>query len=120
MLDKLLVLLSMIGLTVFCGVMLVYVAEPDLIVVTALVLALAFHDFWISVFRKQEPSAADTGAELEERPTAVSGKPLDTARELASDVELSEGDKEETGAEKKPAKKKSAAKASAKEGSAKK
>lgn len=119
MLDKLLVLLSMIGLTVFCGVMLVYVAEPDLIVVTALVLALAFHDFWISVFRKQEPSAADTGAELEERPTAVSGKPLDTARELASDVELSEGDKEETGAEKKPAKK-SAAKASAKEDSAKK
>lgn len=103
MTDKVLVLLSMLALTVFVGVMLIWVAEPDLIVVTAFVLALAFHDFWISVLRKQEPSALDTGAELEERPTAVSGKPLDTAEELASDTE-SENGGDGTGGEK-PAKK---------------
>lgn len=104
MVDKLLVLLSMIALAVFCGVMLVWVAEPDLIVVTAFVLALAFHDFWISVFRKEKPSAPDTGAELEERYTAVSGKPIETADELASDVESSDGGKDGSGGGKKPAK----------------
>lgn len=86
MLDKILVLISMIALIVFCGVVVGYVREPDLFVVVALVLALASHDFWISVFSKEQPTTLEGGGELEARYTAVSGKPLDTARELEQDA----------------------------------
>ena len=51
------------------------VAEPDLIIVTSLMLALASHDFYISVFRDQKGPALDTGPSLESLPTGVSGKP---------------------------------------------
>lgn len=79
MIDKVLVFISLIGLIVFCGVVVGFVAEPDLVIVTSLILALAAHDFWISVFSKKEPSKLDTHSTLEAVPSAVSGKPLTSA-----------------------------------------
>jgi len=76
MLDKILVLFSMIALIVFLGVVIGFVAEPDLVIVTTLMVALAGHDFWISVFKRQngaKPAISDTP--LEALPTGVSGKP---------------------------------------------
>ena len=76
MLDKILVLLSMASLIVFLGVVIGFVAEPDLVIVTTLMVALAGHDFWISVFKRQngaKPAISDTP--LEALPTGVSGKP---------------------------------------------
>lgn len=86
MLDKILVFISMIALIAFCGVVVGYVREPDLFVVVVLVLALASHDFWISVFSKEQPTTLESGAELKDRYTAVSGKPLDSAAELEQPV----------------------------------
>ncbi len=76
MLDKILVLFSMIALIVFLGVVIGFVAEPDLVIVTTLMVALAGHDFWISVFKRQngaKPAISDIP--LEALPTGVSGKP---------------------------------------------
>ena len=76
MLDKILVLFSMIALIVFLGVVVGFVAEPDLVIVTTLMVALAGHDFWISVFKRQngaKPATSDVP--LEALPTGVSGKP---------------------------------------------
>lgn len=75
MLDKILVLISMIGLFAFCGVVVAFVAEPDLVVVTLLMLALASHDFWITVFKNNGGPKLDTSGSLEASPTGVSGKP---------------------------------------------
>lgn len=76
MLDKILVLIAMIGLVMFCGVVVGFVAEPDLIVVTVLMLALAAHDFWITVFKNNGTPKLDTSGSLEASPTGVSGKPV--------------------------------------------
>ncbi len=76
MLDKILVLFSMIALIAFLGVVIGFVAEPDLVIVTTLMVALAGHDFWISVFKRQngaKPAISDIP--LEALPTGVSGKP---------------------------------------------
>ncbi|MDH3581448.1 MAG: hypothetical protein OEM91_12600 [Hyphomicrobiales bacterium] len=89
MLDKILVLIALIGLYAFCGVVVGFVAEPDLIVVTVLMLALATHDFWITVFKNNKETELETGGSLEARPTGVSGKPLETAKELEADLEKS-------------------------------
>lgn len=75
MLDKFLVAVSLVALVAFCGVVVGFVAEPDLVIVTVLVLALAINDFWITVFRSPQPSRLDPNADLEDRPTGVSGKP---------------------------------------------
>lgn len=76
MLDKILVAISMLAVIAFLGVVLGFVAEPDLIIATALVIALALHDFWISVFRPREStSTAKSDIPLEALPTGVSGKP---------------------------------------------
>ncbi len=76
MLDKILVLISMLSLIAFLGVVIGFVAEPDLVIVTMLMVALAGHDFWISVFKRQNgarPAISDIP--LEALPTGVSGKP---------------------------------------------
>ena len=76
MLDKILVLISMISLIAFLGVVIGFVAEPDLVIVTMLMVALASHDFWISVFKRDngaKPAMSDVP--LESLPTGVSGKP---------------------------------------------
>jgi len=84
MLDKILVTISMIALFAFCGVVISFVAEPDLIITVMLILALATHDFWISVFRKAQPSTLDTSGTLESLPTGVSGKPVKPAKAKAA------------------------------------
>lgn len=76
MLDKLLVSISMLALIAFIGVVIGFVAEPDLIVVSSLMIALALHDFWISVFRPvEEKEPPPPAVPLEALPTGVSGKP---------------------------------------------
>jgi len=77
MLDKVLVLIAMLGLAAFCGVVVYSVAVPDLTVTILLILFIAFHDFWISVFRPQ-PAGQEPQLEsgIEELPSAVSGHPL--------------------------------------------
>lgn len=76
MLDKILVAISLAALIVFIGVVVGFVAEPELVVVTALMLALALHDFWISVFSPRKTSEPPPPAiPLEALPTGVSGKP---------------------------------------------
>lgn len=76
MLDKILVAISMVALIAFLGVVVGFVAEPELIVVTSLMVALALHDFWISVFRpRAHAEAPPPVVPLEALPTGVSGKP---------------------------------------------
>ncbi len=79
--------MAMIALVAFCGVVVGFVAEPDLAITTVLVLLLASHDFWITVFKKKDAAAKrQRGAALESRPTGVSGKPADAgAAETARD-----------------------------------
>ncbi len=76
MLDKILVLVAMAGLVAFLGVVIGFVAEPDLIVVTTLIVALAMHDFWLSVFKPGADTSKTEDMPLEALPTGVSGKPL--------------------------------------------
>ncbi len=76
MLDKILVLISMIALVAFVGVVIGFVAEPDLIIVTTLIVALAMNDFWISVFKPGADTSKIEDLPLEALPTGVSGKPL--------------------------------------------
>lgn len=75
MIDKILVSIAMIALIAFCAVVIGFVAEPDLIIVTVLMLALASHDFWISVFKPHEP-IPEEDLPLETLPAGVSGKPM--------------------------------------------
>ena len=49
----------------FCGTVVYFVAEPDLMVVTILVLLMAGYDFWSDVFRKKNGngnSKSDSGS----------------------------------------------------------
>ncbi|MEC9368975.1 MAG: hypothetical protein VX871_09835 [Pseudomonadota bacterium] len=78
--DKILVTIAIVALILFCGLVIVFVAEPDLIIITALVLLLALNDFWISVFRPTRPTVAGETT-LEQRPTGVSGKTLTSAKD---------------------------------------
>lgn len=50
--DKILALVGLLGLVVFNSVILIWVAEPDLIIIVSIALILAAYDFWRSVFRK--------------------------------------------------------------------
>ena len=76
MLDKILVFISMTALIAFLGVVITFVAEPDLVIVTTLMIALASHDFWHSVFkRKNGAKPAMSDFPLEALPPGVSGKP---------------------------------------------
>ncbi len=58
MFEKLVVLFSLLVLYAFCGVVLVYVAEPELIIVFLVCLGIATYDFWISLF-KPKPRRAE-------------------------------------------------------------
>ena len=75
MLDRIIVVIVLLAFAGFAGIMVGYVREPDLTVVVAMMVALALHDFWISVLR---PGAKQPGTStgLEEQPTGVSGKPI--------------------------------------------
>ena len=76
MLDKILVLFSMAALIAFLGVVIGFVAEPDLVIVTTLMVALASHDFWILVFKRQN------GAK-----PATSDVPLEATNAIITDLE---------------------------------
>lgn len=86
MLERVLVFIALLGLYAFCGVVVAYVAEPDLVIVTLLVLALATHDFWISVFRPRDGIELESGPKLEARHTGVSGKPVTPVQDTDPDT----------------------------------
>jgi hypothetical protein len=75
MLDRIIVVIALLALTGFTGIIVGYVREPDLTITVVLMVAFAYHDFWISVLR---PGAKQRGTrtDIEERPTPISGKPL--------------------------------------------
>jgi len=75
MLDRVLVLIAMLCLALFCGIVVYRVAIPDLTVTIGVILFIAFHDFWVSVLK---PGAAQPGTrtDVETRPHPVSGEPL--------------------------------------------
>jgi len=50
--DKILALVGLLGLVIFNSVILIWVAEPDLIIIVSIALMLAAYDFWRSVLRK--------------------------------------------------------------------
>ncbi len=84
MLSIILVFIAMVALIAFLGVVIGFVAEPDLVIVTTLMVALASHDFWISVFKRDngaKPSMSDVP--LESLPTGVSGKPASAKKSPA-------------------------------------
>lgn len=77
MIDKILVFIALAALITFLGVVIGFVAEPDLVIVTSLMVALASHDFYISVFKKKNRvKPAMSSIPLESLPTGVSGKPV--------------------------------------------
>lgn len=75
MLDRIIIAIMLLALVGFTGIIVGYVREPDLTVVIVMMVAFALHDFWISALR---PGAKLPGmrSDIEERPSAVSGKPL--------------------------------------------
>jgi len=50
--DKILAFIGLLGLVVFNSVILIWVAEPDLIILVSVALLLAAYDFWRTVFSK--------------------------------------------------------------------
>jgi len=50
--DKIIAFIALLGLVVFNSVILIWVAEPDLIILVSIALMLAAYDFWRSVFRQ--------------------------------------------------------------------
>jgi hypothetical protein len=74
--SKILVFIAMTALIAFLGVVVTFVAEPDLVIVTTLMVALASHDFWISVFKNNGGEPKMSTIPLESLPTGVSGKPV--------------------------------------------
>jgi hypothetical protein len=60
MTDRIIAILSIIGLVVFTSVLIGFVRELDLSVVIILCLIIAVHDFW-STFRDQNNNANQNG-----------------------------------------------------------
>ena len=50
--DKIIALMGLLGLIIFNSVILIWVAEPDLIILVSVALSLAAYDFWREVFSK--------------------------------------------------------------------
>ena len=50
--DKIIAFFGLIGLITFTAVILIWVAEPDLIILASIGLILAAYDFWRNVFSK--------------------------------------------------------------------
>ncbi len=50
--DKILAFVALLGLVAFNAVVLIWVAEPDLIILVSVALLIAAYDFWRSVFNK--------------------------------------------------------------------
>ncbi|MDZ5695743.1 MULTISPECIES: hypothetical protein [Phyllobacteriaceae] len=54
MLDRIIALVALAALTLYLGIFVVSVPRPALIVVTAVVLALVYFDFWNQLFRNRK------------------------------------------------------------------
>lgn len=54
MLDKVLAFISILGLIAFVGIVVWYVREPDLTIITVFVLVMAIVDFYLLTFRKKK------------------------------------------------------------------
>mgnify|MGYP000058939836 CR=1 FL=1 len=76
MLDRIIILIMMLAFVCFVGLVVVYVREPDLTIVIVMMVAFAMHDFWISALKPGAKLPGMTATGIEERPSAVSGKPL--------------------------------------------
>jgi len=50
--DKIFAFIGLLGLIIFNAVILIWVAEPDLIILVSVGLILAAYDFWRTVFSK--------------------------------------------------------------------
>jgi hypothetical protein len=50
--DKIIAFVALLGLVIFNSVILIWVAEPDLIILVSIALLLAAYDFWRTVFSK--------------------------------------------------------------------
>ena len=55
-LDKALAVISIAGLVAFVGTLMVFVKEPDLIIVCVVVLFMAAFDFYLLAFKKKKNS----------------------------------------------------------------
>lgn len=53
MIDRVLAALSLAALLAFIGVIVLYVPDADLVIVSAAVLALAAYDFYVTAFRNR-------------------------------------------------------------------
>ena len=53
MLDKVLATISILSLIVSVGVVVWFVPEPDLMIITIIVLAMAVFDFYLLTFRQK-------------------------------------------------------------------
>jgi hypothetical protein len=54
MLDKVLALVSIIGLIAFVSVVVWFVPEADLTIITTVVMIMALYDFYLLTFRKKK------------------------------------------------------------------
>jgi hypothetical protein len=54
MIDRTLAILSLAGLIIFLGVVILYVPDPDLVIVMTLVFAMAAYDFYATAFRNRK------------------------------------------------------------------
>ena len=52
MTDKVLAVLSFVGLTIFTGIVVVFVRELDLAVVVLMCIAIGMYDFWTTLRAK--------------------------------------------------------------------
>ena len=49
--TKIIALLALACLVAFTGIVLAFVSEPDLIIITVVVLMMAAYDFYLQIFR---------------------------------------------------------------------
>lgn len=61
MADKTFALISMGLLVAFIGIVVWFVAEPDLTLIVVIVLAMAFYDLWRTLWRGPDKNNGDNG-----------------------------------------------------------
>jgi uncharacterized protein YqgC (DUF456 family) len=76
MIDRALAIVSLAGLAAFLAVVVIYVPDVDLAIVTLLVLALAAYDFFASAFRNKRSGGSQDGRR--DRPYQARTRPVST------------------------------------------
>lgn len=54
MTDKILAAMALVGLFSFCGILLAFVPQLDLIIIVVVVLLMVTYDFWRDIFRPKK------------------------------------------------------------------